>query len=151
MRILDNGSVTGEAVKSVHQLSRNKHKYHFCTAVHFPVSDVWKPEESKMGIHLPRPTVESKHTFLTLQHRCSPDLPEPAASRCSSIGSPAASSLSPTQSCSATETSEVNTSVSRFALSHLNTIYLRVHLTGEPVDDSVPVLLLARHLRQKLL
>lgn len=29
MRILDNGSVTGEAVKSVHQLSRNKHKYHF--------------------------------------------------------------------------------------------------------------------------
>lgn len=55
------------------------------------------------------PTTELIHTFLKQQRRHSPDPPEPAASGWySSSGSPAASLLSLTRSCSATETSEVN-------------------------------------------
>lgn len=96
-------------------------------------------------------------TFLTQQRPRAPELPEPAASRgCSSSGLPAASSQSPTQSCSTTvrpnilsqtSTRQTLTSVTGILLL---CVHLALHLSGEFVDHFVPVLLLTGHLVQQL-
>lgn len=96
--VLDNGSVTGEAVKSVQQLSGNKHK----EVSHDSAADVTHSSASL------NERTSSTRTFLKQQHRRAPAVPEPAASPWySSNELPVASSQSRTQSCSTAATSEV--------------------------------------------
>lgn len=97
--VLDNRSVTGEAVKSAHQLSGNKHRETslLLSADVTQLLYVWVSiSRYEMDIWT--------RTFLKQQRPRALELPEPAASRgCSSSDLRAASSQSPTRSCSATD------------------------------------------------
>lgn len=152
MGILDNGPVTGEAVKSVHQLSRSKYKHHFCTVFPFPVSDETKSGSSFYSHFPPSPWNYRAGTYFLKAAASSPSRPSCSFSLIF---------FHRFSSCFFTESNSILFSYGdiraqaslRHSLKpqHLNNIYLTVHLTGEPVHDSVPVLLLAAHLVHKLL